>query len=51
MKTVHHPTIPDHSVDVADSAVQDWVEQGWRKTPLTADKAEAPASGTNKKES
>ena len=25
MKTVHHPTIPDHSVDVADSAVQDWV--------------------------
>ena len=51
MKTVHHPTIPDHSVPVADSAVEMWVEHGWRKTPLTADKAEAPASGTNKKES
>lgn len=31
MKTVYHPTLPV-AQDVEDADVNDWVEQGWRKT-------------------
>lgn len=31
MATLHHPTL-DHKIDVPDSQVEAWVEQGWRKS-------------------
>lgn len=45
--TVYHPTIADVSQDVPAAQVDDWTEQGWRKTKLkaaevsAAEKAEA----------
>ena len=29
MAIVYHPTFTDHSLDVPDSEVADWLQQGW----------------------
>lgn len=26
---LNHPTIPDHSIEVPDAQVADWLAQGW----------------------
>ena len=54
MKTVYHPTLPT-SQEVPDDQVDDWVDQGWRKTQpksttdsaaSAADKASADQKGS-----
>ena len=40
---LYHPTIPGRTVEVPDSKVEDWTEQGWRKSAPKMDKKEAPA--------
>lgn len=37
---LHHPTIPGHTVEVPDDKVEDWTEQGWRKSAPKAKSAE-----------
>ena len=40
MATLYHPTLPT-TVDVPDSQVADWLEQGWLKPEPTARPAES----------
>lgn len=40
-KTVLHPTIPDVSYVVDDSAASSWKDAGWRFTDPTTDTKEA----------
>lgn len=44
MPTLYHPTIPDISTEVADEAVEAWVEQGWRKSEPKAAKVAREAT-------
>jgi hypothetical protein len=37
MPTVHHPTIPDVTLEVADDKLDDHLAQGWILTPVDAD--------------
>ena len=40
MATLYHPTLPT-TVDVPDSQVADWLEQGWLKPEPAAHTAES----------
>ena len=40
MATLYHPTLPT-TVDVPDSQVADWLEQGWLKPEPTPTPAES----------
>lgn len=50
MTTIYHPAMPVE-MQVDSSAVDDWAEQGWRKTKPTHDDPSAAAgkSGDDKK--
>lgn len=37
MTTLYHPTFADATVEVPAADVDDWTEQGWRKTKPKAD--------------
>ena len=41
MATLNHPTIIGHQIDVPDSQVAAWLEQGWLKPEPTARTAES----------
>lgn len=45
MKIVYHPNLPA-TQEVPDEDVNDWVEQGWRKTPPKD--VETPDSASDK---
>jgi hypothetical protein len=38
---LYHPHLADVAVDVDDAKVDDWTEQGWRKTAPKTDEAKA----------
>lgn len=48
MTTLYHPNIGGMAVEVPDSDVEAWTEQGWRKTDPAAKTAKTAASGDNK---
>lgn len=37
MTTLYHPTFADTTAEVPTADVDDWTEQGWRKTKPKAD--------------
>jgi hypothetical protein len=44
VKKLHHPTIPGKSVTVPDAKVEDWIEQGWRKSAPRRKAARKPTT-------